>query len=161
MLLTYVQIKDSSSLSMFWRLSSKLSGVGWHLQLTPWPVQTMGRISCWRVLSYNLVRTAHSTFLVKYANTVFLVAIVLFTICAAELLLRFSYGRPVRHPLAQTASRLSETEISAKESGRPLNYSRWSGVDTRLIFMLWGLAIAITFLIIRSIYRTIELANGW
>ena len=57
----------------------------------------------------------------------------------------------------------SESEVFAhiKEDDEAFNNSRWSRVDTRLIYMLLAVAIAVTFLIIRSVYRTIELANGW
>ncbi|CAE6466062.1 unnamed protein product [Rhizoctonia solani] len=74
-----------------------------------------------------------------------LVAVVLYTILALEFILRFSYNRPARPNV------MSE----------PRKHAGWAGVSRKVVWMLVGLAIATLFIIIRSIYRTIELTDGW
>ncbi|KAG8748533.1 hypothetical protein FRC10_003667 [Ceratobasidium sp. 414] len=70
-----------------------------------------------------------------------LAAITIYTILAAEFLLRYHFGRPVRqreHPVEPKAR-----------------------LDARLSLMVLGLFISTLFIYIRSIYRTIELLDGW
>ncbi|ELU38848.1 RTA1 domain-containing protein [Rhizoctonia solani AG-1 IA] len=74
-----------------------------------------------------------------------LVAVILYTILGLEFVIRFSYDRPA-HPKIISDLR--------KNSG-------WVGVPRGIVKMLTGLAIATVFIIIRSIYRTIELTDGW
>ncbi|KDN37541.1 hypothetical protein RSAG8_10058, partial [Rhizoctonia solani AG-8 WAC10335] len=74
-----------------------------------------------------------------------LVAVVLYTILAIEFVVRFSLDRPAR-------------SIAINERRK---HAGWMGVPRGIIWMLIGLAIATVFIIIRSIYRTIELTDGW
>ncbi|QRW20635.1 RTA1-like protein [Rhizoctonia solani] len=74
-----------------------------------------------------------------------LIAVILYTILGLEFVIRFSYDRPA-HPKIISDLR--------KNSG-------WVGVPRGIVKMLTGLAIATVFIIIRSIYRTIELTDGW
>ncbi|QRV77447.1 RTA1-like protein [Ceratobasidium sp. AG-Ba] len=77
-----------------------------------------------------------------------LVAIVLFTFLAVEFIIRYSYNRPARK------SAVPEPEIFQKFQG-------WEVVSRGVVSMLIGLGIAIVFMVIRSVYRTIELTDGW
>ncbi|QRV97758.1 RTA1-like protein [Ceratobasidium sp. AG-Ba] len=72
-----------------------------------------------------------------------LVAVVLFTILGLEFVIRYSLNRPAR-----------STEVEQK-------YTGWTVVPRGCVWMLVGLAIATLFIIIRSVYRTIELTDGW
>ncbi|CAE6506566.1 unnamed protein product [Rhizoctonia solani] len=74
-----------------------------------------------------------------------LVAVVLYTILGLEFILRFTYNRPAR------PNAVSE----------PRKHSGWIGISRNIVWMLVGLGIATLFIIIRSIYRTIELTDGW
>ncbi|KAG8783141.1 hypothetical protein FRC12_020051 [Ceratobasidium sp. 428] len=73
-----------------------------------------------------------------------LVAVVLFTILALEFTIRYSLNRPAR----------SVPEPEPK-------YTGWTLVPRGVVLMLVGLAIATVFVLIRSVYRTIELTDGW
>ncbi|KAG8712965.1 hypothetical protein FRC09_019270 [Ceratobasidium sp. 395] len=73
-----------------------------------------------------------------------LVAVVLFTILALEFTIRYSLNRPAR----------SVPEPEPK-------YTGWALVPRGVVLMLVGLAIATVFVLIRSVYRTIELTDGW
>ncbi|KAG8773588.1 hypothetical protein FRC12_002452 [Ceratobasidium sp. 428] len=70
-----------------------------------------------------------------------LAAITVYTLLAAEFLLRYHFDRPVRR-------REQTSESKAR-------------LDTRLSFMVLGLFISTLFIYIRSIYRTVELLDGW
>ncbi|CAE6521803.1 unnamed protein product [Rhizoctonia solani] len=72
-------------------------------------------------------------------------AITVYTLLAAEFLLRYHFDRPVR----ATMSPGSETTRSKPQ------------LDTRITLMILGLSISTLFIYIRSIYRTIELLDGW
>ncbi|KAH7338437.1 RTA1 like protein-domain-containing protein [Rhizoctonia solani] len=74
-----------------------------------------------------------------------LVAVVLYTILGLEFIIRFTYNRPTR----------------PNATGEPRKHAGWIGVSRNLVWMLVGLGIATLFIIIRSIYRTIELTDGW
>ncbi|QRW20637.1 RTA1-like protein [Rhizoctonia solani] len=74
-----------------------------------------------------------------------LVAVVLYTLLGLEFSVRFGLDRPVR------ASHVSDQR---KHAG-------WIHVPRGIVWMLVGLIIATIFIIIRSIYRTIELTDGW
>ncbi|KAF8601736.1 RTA1-domain-containing protein [Ceratobasidium sp. AG-I] len=73
------------------------------------------------------------------------VAVILFTILGLEFVARFSLDRPAR--------KLSD-EHDYKRTG-------WSTAARGVVLMLVGLGIATLFIIIRSVYRTIELTDGW
>ncbi|KAF8601730.1 RTA1-domain-containing protein [Ceratobasidium sp. AG-I] len=74
-----------------------------------------------------------------------LVAVALFTILALEFVIRYSLNRPARN--------LAE--------GQEQKYTGWATAPRGVMYMLVGLAIATLFIIIRSVYRTIELTDGW
>ena len=71
------------------------------------------------------------------------VALLFFSFISGEFLLRFAFDRPIPR---------------AHERG--VNYTR--GVaDRNIKLMIIGLSAMTTFLLIRSIYRTVELSDGW
>ncbi|KAF8592910.1 hypothetical protein BDV93DRAFT_593759 [Ceratobasidium sp. AG-I] len=73
------------------------------------------------------------------------VAVILFTLLAIEFVVRFSLNRPARNiPNSQEQK-----------------YEGWATAPLGVMWMLIGLAIATLFIIIRSVYRTIELTDGW
>ncbi|KAL5634207.1 hypothetical protein ACGC1H_006135 [Rhizoctonia solani] len=74
-----------------------------------------------------------------------LVAVVLYTILGIEFIVRFTLDRPARSVV------MSERR---KHAG-------WIEVPRGIVWMLVGLAVATLFIIIRSIYRTVELTDGW
>jgi len=72
-----------------------------------------------------------------------LVALLFFTFIAGEFLLRFDFDRPIRR---------------AQEGGA----KNTRGVaDRNVRLMILGLSTMTTFLLTRSIYRTVELSGGW
>lgn len=74
-------------------------------------------------------------------------AVALYTLLALEVLLRYKLDRPVRPPV-----------FVEKADEGPLKHR---GMDRGIKFMLIGLAISTVFILVRSIYRTIELLDGW
>ncbi|QRV85711.1 RTA1-like protein [Ceratobasidium sp. AG-Ba] len=79
-----------------------------------------------------------------------LAAIVLFTLLASEFIIRYSYDRPARQRT------LSEEQSQAGEK-----VQERKPVSRNIILMLVGLGIVIVFMVIRSVYRLIELSDGW
>ncbi|KAF9049252.1 hypothetical protein BDZ89DRAFT_1126656 [Hymenopellis radicata] len=80
-----------------------------------------------------------------------LVIIVLYSILSTEFLWRYSHRRPVRGP-----------EPARSQSQTTLTNADFRGkMDVRIKNMLAGLFFNILCLVIRAIYRTIELADGW
>ncbi|KAJ8509286.1 hypothetical protein ONZ45_g8529 [Pleurotus djamor] len=75
-----------------------------------------------------------------------LVAITVYSICAFEFFMRYLYDRPVRSV--------------AKPIGRDQDATRGL-LDARLKLMTGALFFSTLLLFIRSVYRTIELADGW
>ncbi|KAI0303352.1 RTA1-domain-containing protein [Multifurca ochricompacta] len=71
-----------------------------------------------------------------------LVVLLFYTALSAEFLIRFNLDRPSRH--------------SGKKGADPR-----STVDMPMAYMLIGMSAMTIFLLIRSIYRTIELSGGW
>ncbi|KAH9949746.1 RTA1-domain-containing protein [Amylocystis lapponica] len=71
-----------------------------------------------------------------------LAAITCYMILAAEFVVRFIRDRPVRKNAAE-------------------GHGRQSDLDRNMKFMLAALAASSIFIYIRSIYRTIELSDGW
>ena len=69
--------------------------------------------------------------------------LMLYTALAAEFLIRFNSDRPRRH---------------IRESG--VFHPRGT-VNKPMKHMLFALAVMVILLVIRSIYRTIELSDGW
>jgi hypothetical protein len=85
----------------------------------------------------------------SYFIIVQMAAISLYTLCASEFLLRYHFDRPVR-PTPFTE------KSGMKNSGPPTRV-----MDDGIRLMLVGMAISTVFILIRSVYRTIELLNGW
>ena len=69
--------------------------------------------------------------------------LLLYTSLAAEFLIRFDLDRPRRH---------------IRESG--VSHPRGT-VDKPMKCMLFAMVVMVFVLVIRSIYRTIELSDGW
>lgn len=83
-----------------------------------------------------------------YFIIVQMAAISLYTICATEFLLRYHLDKPVRSvPFIEKSGRGDEPPTRTMDRGIKL--------------MLVGMAISTVFILIRSVYRTIELLNGW
>ncbi|CEL59946.1 putative protein C17G6,02c OS=Schizosaccharomyces pombe (strain 972 / ATCC 24843) GN=SPAC17G6.02c PE=4 SV=1 [Rhizoctonia solani AG-1 IB] len=74
-----------------------------------------------------------------------LVAVITYTLLGIEFVLRVRLDRPVRSIL---------TNEQHKHAG-------WVNIPRNIVRMLVGLAIATLFITVRSIYRTIELTDGW
>lgn len=74
-----------------------------------------------------------------------LAAITIYTLLAAEFLLRYHFDRPVRQ-LKGEDSRVEQTKPQ---------------LDSKMTLMILGLLVSTLFIYIRSIYRTIELLDGW
>ncbi|KAG8755402.1 hypothetical protein FRC12_010893 [Ceratobasidium sp. 428] len=74
-----------------------------------------------------------------------LAAVTLFDLLSIEFAVRFALDRPAR---------------KAQDLGKP-RFAGWKSVPKGVPLMLVGLAIASVFILIRSIYRTIELTDGW
>ncbi|KAG8734969.1 hypothetical protein FRC10_011149 [Ceratobasidium sp. 414] len=74
-----------------------------------------------------------------------LVAVTLFDLLSVEFAIRFALSRPAR---------------VVQGSGKPW-FGGWKDVPTSVPLMMVGLAIASVFILVRSVYRTIELTDGW
>ncbi|KAG8717877.1 hypothetical protein FRC08_006472 [Ceratobasidium sp. 394] len=77
-----------------------------------------------------------------------LVAVILFTILALEFTIRYTLNKPAR-------------TSSSTQNEQTQKYTGWALVPRGIVLMLVGLAIATLFVLIRSVYRTIELSDGW
>ncbi|PVF93439.1 hypothetical protein CPB86DRAFT_818806 [Serendipita vermifera] len=85
-------------------------------------------------------------------------AICLYTLCAAEFLARYHFNKPVRR------ARAIVTEKDGENNGQEVQVTeatRRRKMDARIKLMLLGLVLSTLFIFIRSIYRTIELLDGW
>jgi len=71
------------------------------------------------------------------------VVLALYTALGTEFLIRFNADRPRRY---------------IRESG--VSHPRGT-VDKPMKYMLFAMAVMVILLVIRSIYRTIELSDGW
>jgi len=71
-------------------------------------------------------------------------AITIYSLLAAEFVLRYLYDRPIR-----------SSRRTAAEAGQ-VHY-----FDRRTTLMLTGMAFSSVLIFIRSVYRTIELSDGW
>ncbi|CCA77844.1 related to integral membrane transporter or flippase that may transport LCBs from the cytoplasmic side toward the extracytoplasmic side of the membrane [Serendipita indica DSM 11827] len=89
-----------------------------------------------------------------YFIIVQMAAISLYTICASEFLLRYHFNKPVRRvkPFIETPSEQDETASDGVGSRT---------MDRGIILQLVGMGISTVFILIRSVYRTIELLDGW
>ncbi|QRV75302.1 RTA1-like protein [Ceratobasidium sp. AG-Ba] len=74
-----------------------------------------------------------------------LVAVMLFDLLSLEFAVRFSLNRPVRKV---------EHDNDSRHGG-------WKSLPKGMLLMMLGLGIASVFILIRSVYRTIELTDGW
>ncbi|KZS96025.1 RTA1 like protein [Sistotremastrum niveocremeum HHB9708] len=88
-----------------------------------------------------------------------LVAIVIYSVLASEFLIRVIRGWPVRTP-KQSTDEKAELGVSPSASSN-LKYLPGGAIDRKTKLMFAGLAFSTLCIFIRSIYRTIELANGW
>ncbi|CAE6423948.1 unnamed protein product [Rhizoctonia solani] len=70
-----------------------------------------------------------------------LAAVTLFDLLAIEFVIRYAFGRPAY--------------------GASIDHEKKHAIPKRVALMLVGLGIASVFILIRSIYRTIELTDGW
>ncbi|KAF8674234.1 RTA1 protein [Rhizoctonia solani] len=70
-----------------------------------------------------------------------LAAVALFDLLSIEFVVRYTFGRPTRM--------------------LPEKHEKKRQIPERVGLMLVGLAIASLFILVRSIYRTIELSDGW
>jgi hypothetical protein len=71
------------------------------------------------------------------------VVLILYTALAAEFLIRFNLDRPRRY--------IREGGVSPPRGT----------VDKSMKYMLFAMAVMVIILVIRSIYRTVELSDGW
>ncbi|CAE6479844.1 unnamed protein product [Rhizoctonia solani] len=69
-----------------------------------------------------------------------LAAVTLFDLLSIEFVIRYAFGRPAH--------------------GASTDHEKHK-IPKRVVLMLVGLGIASVFILIRSIYRTIELTDGW
>jgi len=79
-----------------------------------------------------------------------IVVVTAYVITFLEFIIRFNKDKPAR-PLVVT-------ELESSAASGP---SMKGKIDTKMLQMICAAALATLFLYIRSIYRTIELANGW
>ncbi|KAG9104644.1 hypothetical protein FRC06_000408 [Ceratobasidium sp. 370] len=74
-----------------------------------------------------------------------LAAVTLFDLLSIEFAIRFALGRPAR----------------IVQGSRIPRFGGWKDVPRGVPLMMVGLAVASVFILVRSIYRTIELTDGW
>jgi len=94
--------------------------------------------------------------IMMYGIVVQMVGMTLFCILGADFLIRFYWNRPVR-PAPHTDNGTSS--FIPNPSEKPSASARAIPVKVRL--MLLGAGVTTVWVFIRSIYRTIELADGW
>ncbi|KZT30560.1 RTA1 like protein [Neolentinus lepideus HHB14362 ss-1] len=83
-------------------------------------------------------------------------AICIYVVCALEFFIRYHLDRPVRK--ARTRAQQGSSTTLGEHGGPPPIRGT---VDRRLSMMIFGLGLSTLLIFIRSIYRTIELSNGW
>lgn len=86
-----------------------------------------------------------------------LVAICVYVACAFEFLIRYALDRPVRKVISSARHGSSTTLDDQRAVPSP---SR-GHMDGPLALMVFGLGLSTIFIFIRSVYRTIELSDGW
>ncbi|KAK0222325.1 RTA1 like protein-domain-containing protein [Armillaria fumosa] len=92
---------------------------------------------------------------VMLAGIVFqLVVITFYAILACEFLVRYTHNRPVARLFARR--KRSDSLVTLSSPNPPRGF-----LDTKIKIMIFALAFNTLCLFIRSIYRTIELADGW
>ncbi|EIN13774.1 RTA1 like protein [Punctularia strigosozonata HHB-11173 SS5] len=112
-------------------------------------VQAVGGASASRAAEQNMnpAKGGH----IMLGGIVFqMVAISVYVACAGEFFMRFLAHRPVRKVQHES----SETELKGQSDTQPV-------LDRKLQLMIIGLILSTTLIFIRSVYRTIELADGW
>jgi len=88
-----------------------------------------------------------------------LVGITLYLLLATEFLLRFHFQKPIRSAAPSNTSSSSSIDQEKSVNGRVLE---GRGVmSQRVGLMIIAIVFATLFVLIRSIYRTIELLGGW
>ncbi|KAK7690653.1 hypothetical protein QCA50_005752 [Cerrena zonata] len=100
--------------------------------------------------SSNSVSTSNLGGKIMLGGIIFqLVSLILFICLASEYMFRYVNDRPFDRPLAT-----SSADTYLDKSTR----SEW---DAKVKLLVGGLSFICVFIFIRSIYRTIELADGW
>ncbi|KAF8463416.1 RTA-like protein [Gautieria morchelliformis] len=88
-----------------------------------------------------------------------LAGIMVYIILGTEFELRFHLQRPLR---SKTLGRSSQADSSSSDIEKPVNIIEGcGGLTRRQSIMVTGLVISTATVVIRSIYRVIELAGGW
>ncbi len=89
-------------------------------------------------------------------------AVVAFTCCSLEFLLRYHLDKPF-HPKEQPDYTPVPEPRSSIHSAVRSNHgsNRWTQLSHELFLMIVAIGVVIILVVIRSIYRTIELSNGW
>ncbi|TFK57102.1 RTA1 like protein [Heliocybe sulcata] len=85
-----------------------------------------------------------------------LAAICIYVACALEFFTRYLLDRPVRK--VETRQRQGSSSTLHEHDGLAPTRGH---LDRRLSLMVFGLGLSTVFIFIRSVYRTIELNDGW
>ncbi|KDQ63571.1 hypothetical protein JAAARDRAFT_29591 [Jaapia argillacea MUCL 33604] len=85
-------------------------------------------------------------------------AITVYVACAAEFFWCFYHDKPVRDTGTTVTSPVYVNEV---ESGSQNKLSRAMAIDKNTRLMILGLAFSTVTIFIRSVYRTVELTDGW
>ncbi|KAG8954528.1 hypothetical protein FRC03_011468 [Tulasnella sp. 419] len=80
-------------------------------------------------------------------------AITIYALLAIEYFIRVYRNRPLRAR--------SQTDVTEGASVEKDQYSAMANVTPKIRLMIIGLAISTVFIYVRSVYRTIELLDGW
>jgi len=102
-----------------------------------------------------------------------MVAITVYVACAAEFLFRFLRNKPlhaafqapledgVRPTSIQSDATVSEPRAAAPGSEKSQSFHSHPAISNNYKQMLFGLILSTLVIFIRSVYRVIELADGW
>ncbi|KZT28250.1 RTA1 like protein [Neolentinus lepideus HHB14362 ss-1] len=83
-------------------------------------------------------------------------AICVYSACATEFLIRFYKNKPLR------SAGLSTDGLGSRASLVEINLLKLRGaLDGKMQAMILGLVLSTIFIFIRSVYRTVELSDGW
>jgi len=80
-------------------------------------------------------------------------AITIYSLLAAEVMIRYSINRPWRKAVPPVDTR-AHSPASTLDGTPP-------SMNPKMKLMVFGLGVSTLFLFIRSVYRTIELIDGW
>ncbi|KAF8578253.1 RTA1-domain-containing protein [Ramaria rubella] len=88
-----------------------------------------------------------------------LVGIILYSLLATEFLLRFHLQKPFK---SSRPAEKNDTSSADDEKAEELNALETPGVLTsKMSLLILGLGFATLFVLMRTVYRTIELIDGW